>query len=83
MTEIEDMEDISPIEEFLSNYEITRSKNDMVLGTEIHDIYDKKIKKELKTLGIEYKKCTKTGEFRNKWVYVGIVEKNVDLGAQS
>ena len=83
MTEIEDMEDVSPIEEFLSNYEITRSKNDMILGSEIHDIYDKKIKKELKSLGIDYVKCKKCNEFRNKWVYVGIVEKNVDLGGQS
>jgi hypothetical protein len=82
MTEVADAEDVSPIEEFLSNYEITRRKSDMILGSEIHEVYDKKIRKELKTLGIEYKKCTKK-EFLNRWVYVGIVEKNVDLGAQS
>mgnify|MGYP003645727969 FL=1 len=55
----------------------------MILGAEIHEVYDKKLRKELISLGIEYKKCKKTNEFRNKWVYVGIVEKNVDLGAQS
>jgi hypothetical protein len=83
LNEIADAEDVSPMEQFLSNYEITRNKNDMILGAEIHEVYDKKLRKELISLGIEYKKCKKTNEFRNKWVYVGIVEKNVDLGAQS
>ena len=83
LNEIADAEDVSPMEQFLSNYEITRNKNDMILGTEIHEVYDKKLRKELISLGIEYKKCKKSNEFRNKWVYVGIVEKNVDLGAQS
>ena len=83
MTEVADAEDVSPIEEFLTNYEITRRQSDMILGSEIHEVYDKKIRKELLSLGIQYKKCHKKNELHNKWVYVGIVEKNVDLGGQS
>jgi hypothetical protein len=80
LTEVPDAEDVFPIEDFLENYKLTLNKDDMILGSDIHEQYGKKIRKELKSLGVEYKKCTKSGGYRNKWVYSGIVPKYIDLG---
>jgi len=62
----------SIIEKFLKDYEWTKDKKDVVLGSEV-DYLGSKIKAELKQLGIEYKKIqTKSHPLYSKWVFVGI-----------
>jgi len=74
-------EEESVIKQFLNHYEITNDKDDIVLGKELEQ-FGSKIKSELKLIGIEYKKGTK-GDFRNKWVYVGIKRTQDDsVGCQ-
>jgi hypothetical protein len=72
LADIEDEEDMSPFTKLQESYKITRIETHMVLGNDIHDMFGKKIKAELKANGVEYIK-TKKGEFRDKWVYVGLL----------
>jgi Primase C terminal 2 (PriCT-2)/Bifunctional DNA primase/polymerase, N-terminal/D5 N terminal like len=69
--DIEDQEDMSPFAKLLESYKITQIESHLVLGTDIHDIYGKKVKAELKASGVDYVKCKKN-EFRDKWVYAGL-----------
>jgi hypothetical protein len=75
-TDIEDQEDMSLLTKLLECYDITRIESHLVLGSDIHDIYGKKVKAELKSLGVEYKKVKqRQGPFRDKFCYVGIEAK--------
>jgi hypothetical protein len=71
IADIEDQEDMSPFTKLLESYKITRIRTDVVLGSDIHEIYGKKVKAELKAGGVDYEKSRKK-EFLNKWVYVGL-----------
>jgi hypothetical protein len=74
-------EEESVIKQFLNHYKITNNKDDIVLGKELEH-FGTKIKSELQLIGVEYKKATK-GDFRNKWVYVGIKRTQDDsVGCQ-
>jgi len=65
---------LSPIDSLLKSYDITKKQCDVVLGEDIHDIYGKKIKAELKNLGVKYERC-KNLVYRDRWVYRGIRHK--------
>jgi hypothetical protein len=67
---------------FYEDWTITGDKEHVVLGAEL-EYLGKKLKSELKLIGIDYKKFKK-GEFRDKWVYIGIQrkEKEDSVGSQ-
>jgi len=59
----------------LDNYEFTQDKDDMILVSDIlPDLDKKKVMMELQKLGIIKTRCY-SGEYRKKWVYVGIKSK--------
>jgi len=67
---------------FYEDWIVTGDKEDVVLGTEL-EYLGKKLKSELKLIGVDYKKSTARNETRNKWVYVGIQRKEKDsVGCQ-
>lgn len=70
-SDIEDQEDMSPFTKLLESYEITGIASHFVLGADIHDIFGKKVKAELKTNGVQYKKMNGK-EYRDKYCYVGL-----------
>jgi len=62
-------------ERLLDNYEFTQDKDDMILVSDIlPDLDKKKVMMELQKLGIIKTRCY-SGEYRKKWVYVGIKSK--------
>jgi len=67
-------EEQSVVKKFLEVYEITGG-DDEVLGAELKP-FGSKIKSELQMLGVGYKK-SRTGEKKNKWVYIGIKRKEI------
>jgi hypothetical protein len=60
----------------LDTYDITGSCVDMILVNDLHEklskLDKKKVVMELKRLGVDKKRYKGGGEFRDKWVYVGI-----------
>lgn len=74
--DIEDADlQVSPLDTLQETYEITHDKHHLVLGLDIYDSFGKKIKAELKMIGIPYVKCKRACEFRDKWVFVGLRKK--------
>ena len=61
------------ISRFFEEWEITNCLDDIVLGSEL-DYLGKKMKDELKILGVGYKQNSK-GEYRKKWCFYGIKKK--------
>ena len=55
-------------------YDLTHNPEDVVSGEDIHELFGKKIKAELKIHGVPYVK-SKRKSFRDKWVYVGLRKK--------
>ena len=55
-------------------YDITHNSKDVISGEDLHELFGKKIKAELKIHGVPYVK-SKRKSFRDKWVYVGLVKK--------
>lgn len=80
-TDIEDQEDMSPMTKLLESYNITRIESHLVLGTDIHEEYGKKVKAELKAIGIQYKRIKRIGLFRDQYCYVGLLTKS-DIGEE-
>lgn len=74
-----DVEDNSLLGTINDKFLLTYDQNDMILCNDLHAelaSFDKgKIKLELEAMNIFKKKCVKAGNFRQKWVYTGIVLK--------
>jgi hypothetical protein len=74
-----DEERATLMDSVLANFNITKSKNDIILCNDVHDILEDwnkaKIKTLLHALGIQKIKCNSRGDFRDKLVYVGISKK--------
>lgn len=74
--DIEDSDiQVSPMDTLQEKFEITHDKNHFVLGDDVHNFTSRKIKAELKMIGIKYIKCKQRNEFRDKWTYVGLRKK--------
>jgi hypothetical protein len=63
-------------EKFITEYEWTKQKGDMVLAKEL-DKFGKNVKAELKQIGIEYKMCKERNEYRDKMVFLGVKKRMV------
>lgn len=71
-----DIEDNSLLGTLYEKYKITYDVNDIVLCSDLHNdlqLFDKKkIENELKEINIFKKKSKKTGNYRDKWTYIGL-----------
>jgi hypothetical protein len=68
------------INAFYEDWIVTGEKDDVVLGAEL-EYLGKKLKAELKLIGVEYKKCGIRGNLKNKWVYAGLKRKHKEESA--
>ena len=68
------------INAFYEDWIVTGEKDDVVLGAEL-EYLGKKLKAELKLIGVEYKKCGIRGDLKNKWVYAGLKRKHKEESA--
>ena len=78
ITEVEDLTEDSSLTQLLEKYTLTKCRTDIVIGTDITNLFGKKIKQELRDLGVDYFRCRLRGTHYNQWCYRGILLKAQD-----